>query len=229
MYSVWFSGGRSLYRYLKSPCIDLFCDEIIPGAHSTKPLNPASLTSWERWSLFVYKGIDNPEKGRYVSLKSKIVFQWLHLKIPAVSSTGFCVGIQTRNSHWNKTSLTLYSCFIISVHKKSKIWKGARWASHKVRDNEKKIQQWSRNTASVGTAMSSGILPFLRKPFHEELWNVLRDAKRYHPTCPSFNFLSTIWFCLSCWSVHNRSEHLHAKARRWFFTFWGAFHVDSSK
>jgi len=75
-----------------------------------------------------------------VFLKSEIIFPWLDTKIPSISpSTSFLAGIQTRKSHQNKISLTLYSCFKISVCKKFKIWKEALWASLKSMANEEKI------------------------------------------------------------------------------------------
>ena len=61
------------------------------------------------------------------------------MKIPRISpNTSFLVGIQNRKSHRNKTSLTLCSCFKISVCIKLNIWKGELWASQKHR-------QWGKN------------------------------------------------------------------------------------
>lgn len=117
------------------------------------------------------------------------------MKIPGISpSTSFLVGIETRKSHWSKTSLTLCSCFKISVCKKFNIWKGAPWASLKSVDNEEKNKYWSRNTVSIATAVCSGIILFLRRPFHEKLKHSIRLKNIY--------YLSI--FC-SCWKSPSTS------------------------
>ena len=85
MYFVWFSGDRILYRNLKSPCINLFHEEIIPGVHSTNSLNPGSFQSWEKWSLFVYKGTANIERRKirsgWFSWNQKLYFRGLIQKL----------------------------------------------------------------------------------------------------------------------------------------------------
>lgn len=97
------------------------------------------------------------------------------MKIPDMSpSTSFHEGIQTIKSHWNTTFLTFCSWVLNFCTQEFENTKRTMNFSQRHGWWGKNLVL-KQNPVSAATAMFSGILLFLRKPFHDELWNVLRQ------------------------------------------------------